>query len=42
MALNVCMSNIMLQKQVKGMKDAEEGLTKELERYLEDIEKTSR
>ena len=42
MALNVCMNNIMLQKQVKGMKDAEEGLVKELERYLEDIEKTSR
>jgi hypothetical protein len=36
------MSNIILQKQVKGMKDAEEGLAKELERYLEDIEKTSR
>ena len=42
MALNVSMSNIILQKQVKGMKDAEEGLAKELERYLEDIEKTSR
>ena len=42
MALNICMNNIMLQKHVKGMKDAEDGLVKELERYLEDIEKTSR
>lgn len=42
MALNVCMSNILLQKQVKGMKDAEENLASELERYLEDIGKTSR
>ena len=42
MALNVCMNSIMLQKQLKGMKDAEDGLAKELERYLEDIEKTSR
>ncbi len=42
MALNVCMSNILLQRQIKGMKDAEEVLANELERYLEDIEKTSR
>jgi cell division protein ZapA (FtsZ GTPase activity inhibitor) len=42
MALNVCMSNVVLQKHVKGMKDAEESLANELERYLEDIEKTSR
>ena len=42
MALNVCMSNILLQRQVKGMKDAEESLAKVLERYLEDIDKTSR
>ena len=42
MALNVCMSNILLQKKVKGMKDAEENLASELERYLEDIGKTSR
>ena len=42
MALNVCMNNILLQKQLKGMKDAEDALTSELERYLEDIEKTSR
>ena len=42
MALNVCMNNILLQKQLKGMKDAEDALASELERYLEDIEKTSR
>ena len=42
MALNVCMNNIILQKQMKGMKDAEDALASELERYLEDIEKTSR
>lgn len=42
MALNVTMNNIVLKSQVKGMKDAEEGLAKELERYLENIEKTSR
>ena len=42
MALNVTMNNIVLKSQVKGMKDAEEVLAKELERYLENIEKTSR
>ena len=42
MALNVCMNNIILHKQVKGMKDAEERLAKELERYLENIDKSSR
>ena len=42
MALNVCMSNIMLQKQVTSLKDAEEALASELNRYLDDIEKTSR
>lgn len=42
MALNVSMSNIVLQKQIAGMKDAEGNLAKELERYLENIDKTSR
>ena len=42
MALNATMNNVVLKTQVKGMKDAEEGLAKELERYLENIEKTSR
>ena len=42
MALNVCMSNIVLQKQVKEMKEAEEVLANELESYLTNIDKTSR
>ena len=42
MALNVSMNNIVLKMQAKSMKDAEEGLAKELERYLENIDKTSR
>ena len=42
MALNVCIANITLQKQLKEMSTAEEELAKELERYLEDIDKTSR
>ena len=42
MALNVCMSNIVLQRQIKDMKGAEEALAGELESYLETIDKTSR
>ena len=42
MALNVSMNNIVLKMQVKGIKEAEDKLAKELERYLENIEKTSR
>jgi cell division protein ZapA (FtsZ GTPase activity inhibitor) len=42
MALNVCMNNIILQKQALRMKDAEESLAKELERYLHYIDKSSR
>ena len=42
MALNVCVSNISLSRQVKGMKDAEENLARELEGYLENIDKNSR
>jgi cell division protein ZapA (FtsZ GTPase activity inhibitor) len=42
MALNVCMNNIILQKQALRMKDAEESLAKELERYLDNIDKSSR
>ena len=42
MALNVCMNSIVLQKQVKAMKDAEESLAGELGRYLDTIDKTSR
>lgn len=42
MALNVCMSNIILQRQVKELKVAEDTLAGELESYLENIDKTSR
>ncbi|MBE6214936.1 MAG: cell division protein ZapA [Bacteroidales bacterium] len=42
MALNVNMNNIVLMKQVNGMRDAEDKLAKELERYLDDIDRTSR
>ncbi len=41
-ALNVCINNVVLLRHAKGMKDAEGALVKELERYLEDIDKTSR
>lgn len=41
-ALNVCMSNIGLQEQLKGMIHDEEALVKELEGYLENIDKNSR
>ena len=41
-ALNVCINNVVLLRHAKGMKDAEDSLVKELERYLEDIDKTSR
>jgi len=40
--LNVCMANITLQKQMKTMEDEETALTKELEGYLDNIDKNSR
>ena len=42
MALNVCIANITLQKQMKEMTDKEEMLAKELEDYLDNIDKNSR
>jgi cell division protein ZapA (FtsZ GTPase activity inhibitor) len=42
MALNVCMSNIILQKQLNQMKGAEDALAEELESYLDNIAKNSR
>ena len=42
MTLNVCMSNIILQKQLNQMKGAEETLAGELESYLENIDKNGR
>ena len=41
-ALNVSMSNIVLQKQAEEMKYEEETLVKELQGYLENIDKNSR
>ena len=41
-ALNTCMSNITLNRQVKSMADGEAALAKELEGYLENIDKNSR
>ena len=41
-ALNTCMSNITLNKQMKDMADGEAMLAKELEGYLENIDKNSR
>ena len=41
-ALNVCMSNITLNRQMKNLNDGEAALVKELEGYLENIDKTSR
>ena len=42
MALNVCIANITLQKQMKEMTEKEEMLAKELEGYLDNIDKNSR
>ena len=39
MALNVCMNNSVLQKQISQIKTAEETLAGELESYLENIDK---
>ena len=41
-ALNVCMSNITLNRQMKELVDGEAVLAKELEGYLENIDKNSR
>ena len=40
-ALNLCMSNITLQQQQKAVADEERNLVKELEGYLENIDKNS-
>jgi cell division protein ZapA (FtsZ GTPase activity inhibitor) len=42
MSLNVCVTNMTLSKQIKDFKDAEESLAKELDGYLDNIDKTSR
>ncbi len=41
-ALNVCMANITLKEQLNGLAEEEKALEKELEGYLENIDKNSR
>ncbi len=41
-ALNVCMTNISLKNQLDGMSEEEKALEKELEGYLDKIDKNSR
>lgn len=41
-ALNVCVTNLSLSKQLKDYKEAEESLTKEIQDYLDNIDKNSR
>ncbi len=41
-ALNVSMTNVVLQKQIDVMNAEEEGLAKELQAYLDNMDKNSR
>lgn len=41
-ALNVSMTNVVVQKQIDVMKDNEESLAKELQGYLDNMDKNSR
>ena len=41
-ALNVSMTNVVTQKQIEAMKEGEENLAKELQGYLDNIDKNSR
>ena len=41
-ALNVCMSNVTLQKQAQAMEEEEAALARELESYLENTDRNSR
>ena len=41
-ALNVSMTNVVTQKQIEAMKEGEENLAKELQGYLENMNKNSR
>ena len=42
MALNVCVTNMSMSKQLKDLKDAEADLAKEIQSYLDNIDKNSR
>ena len=41
-ALNVSMTNVVTQKQIEAMREGEENLAKELQGYLENMNKNSR
>ena len=41
-ALNVSMTNVVTQKQIDAMKEGEENLAKELQGYLDNMNKNSR
>lgn len=41
-ALNVSMTNVVVQKQIDTMKEGEESLAKELQGYLDNMDKNSR
>ncbi|MBR2127997.1 MAG: cell division protein ZapA [Bacteroidales bacterium] len=41
-ALNVCISNITLNRQIKNLEKGEEALAKEISGYLENIDRNSR
>ena len=41
-ALNVCISNITLNRQIKNLEKGEEALAKEISGYLENIDRYSR
>ena len=42
LALNTCIANILSLQKIESMNNAEKTLAKELERYLENIDKVSR
>ena len=41
-ALNVSMTNVVVQKQIETMKESEESLAKELQGYIDNMDKNSR
>ena len=41
-ALNVSMTNVVVQKQIETMKESEESLAKELQGYIDNMDKDSR
>ena len=41
-ALNVSMTNVVVQKQIETMKESDESLAKELQGYIDNMDKNSR